>query len=212
MKNLLRNETLQFIEGQAGKLELAISHPAALSPTHVAMVCHPHPLYGGTFHNKVVTTLVKTYQALHCITIRFNFRGVGDSAGEYSHGQGECDDLHSVIAYAKNTLPTRDIYLAGFSFGAYVATQVACQMTPAHLLTIAPPVRNFMMQDLHPTCPWLLVQGDQDEIVAASDVYAFAASRKHPPEIIRFPTATHFFHGQLNELQDAVYLALLAHS
>lgn len=209
MMNLLRNEVIQFIEGKAGQLELVISHPTDASVNGLAIVCHPHPLYGGTLYNKVVTAMVKTYQALNLATIRFNFRGAGESAGQYSHGQGECDDLFSVIAYAQKEWPIAALYLAGFSFGAYVATRVACQMNPTHLLTIAPPVRNFVMQDLHPTCPWALVQGDQDEIVATNDVYAFAASRRHPPDIIRMPTATHFFHGQLKELQETLYNHLI---
>lgn len=204
MHKLLSNETLKHIEGSAGSLELAISFPADKTAQHIAIICHPHPLYGGTMYNKVVTAMVKAYQALGFMTVRFNFRGVGASTGEYSHGSGELEDLFAVMAFANTQLANADIYLAGFSFGAYIATLAADAKQVAHLVTIAPPVRNFVMQDLHPSCPWVLIQGDEDEIVTASEVYAFAESRKHPPKIIRFAKATHFFHGHLKELQEAV--------
>lgn len=205
---LLKNERSQLIKGHAGNLELAVYQPEA-DIKGLAIICHPHPLYGGTLSNKVVATLAKTYHALQFITIRFNFRGVGQSDGHYSDGVGELDDLLSVIAFAKDTLPQAPLHLAGFSFGAYIAMKAASIEHLTQLVTIAPPVVNFPMQDEHPNCPWILVQGDQDEIVSAEAVYAFAESRQHLPQILRFPDATHFFHGHLTELQTRLHETIL---
>lgn len=206
--SLLRNETVHFIDGAAGQLELALGKASNASSPRIAIICHPHPLHGGTMTNKIVTTLVKAYQSLGFTTIRFNFRGVGNSEGEYSEGVGELDDALRIFDYATATAGTTNIALAGFSFGAYVAIKAATKKKISQLVTVAPPVLNFALQDEHPDCPWILVQGDQDEIVPAESVYAFAASRKHQPEILRFPSATHFFHGQLVELQAALEVAI----
>lgn len=199
---LLQNELIQLIHGAVGQLELAVSRPENDGTPPIAIVCHPHPLYGGTMSNKVVTTLVKTYQSLGFMTIRFNFRGIGQSSGHYDDGKGELDDLLSVLHFATQQTPLSAVYLAGFSFGAYIATKAASQEKIAHLVAVAPPVHHFSMQALNPTCRWIIVQGDQDEIVPADEVYAFAASRANPPQILRFDTATHFFHGHLKELQE----------
>lgn len=205
---LLQNEVIHLIHGSAGQLELAVSQPENEASHRIAIVCHPHPLYGGTMSNKVVTTLIKTYQALGFVTIRFNFRGIGQSSGHYDDGKGELDDLLSVLHFAKQQMPQSAVYLAGFSFGAYIASKAASLDNIAHLITVAPPVQHFAMQALNPTCPWILVQGDQDEIVPANEVYEFAASRVTPPQILRFPTATHFFHGHLKELQERLHEAI----
>lgn len=195
---LLQTESLELIPGDFGQLETAVG--LLNQDNNIAILCHPHPLHGGTMYNKVVTTLVKTYQALNISTIRFNFRGVLGSSGTYSEGIGEMDDLLTIINYAKSLNKTK-IFLAGFSFGAAIAIKTSLIKKVEHLVAVAPPVLHISLENAHPTCPWIVVQGDLDEVVPAEKVYDFLAARKYQPVILRFPNATHYFHGQLKELQ-----------
>jgi alpha/beta superfamily hydrolase len=168
----------------------------------IGIVCHPHPLFGGTMHNKVVTTLSKTFQYLGLDTVRFNFRGVGLSEGAFAHGEGELDDLLAVIGWMQDMHPKCDIWLAGFSFGAYVAAKGAVEISAKKLVTVAPPVQHFPMAHLSPIlCQWVLVQGGQDDVVPAEEVLSWANARDPKPVIIEFPEAGHFFHGLLGELR-----------
>jgi uncharacterized protein len=198
-----------FIPGPCGELEALISYPKVGTDANCAIICHPHPLYGGTMHNKVVTTLARTFEQLQFMTVRFNFRGVGKSIGHYAQGQGEYEDLKAVIAWLTTNNNHIKITLAGFSFGAYIAARVASEIPAQGLITIAPPVDHFAMQQITTiNCPWILVQGDQDEIVSAEKVYTYAKSRTPKPTVIKFPNATHFFHGQLSELKQQLLAAL----
>lgn len=197
-----KTEVHRLIDGPAGKLELATS--GSLDEEHHAwgIICHPHPLYGGTMQNKVVTTLAKTFQHLHLNTVRFNFRGVGKSEGEFDNAVGELDDLLAVVAWLKREHPKREVWLAGFSFGSYIAAMAATQLEIKKLVVVAPPVQNFSMQTLPPIlCPWILVQGEKDDVVSPQEAIAWAESCHPKPTIIRFPETGHFFHGQLLELQ-----------
>lgn len=207
---LARNEALEMIAGPNGDLELITSKfPYEGSKKAWGIVCHPHPLFGGTMHNKVVTTLTKTMQNLGVSTVRFNFRGVGKSEGQFDQGLGELYDLLAVVDWVLKERPDYDIWLAGFSFGAYIAAKAATQIPVSRLITVAPPVENFPMMNLPPiTAPWILVQGEQDEVVSAQAVFAWAESRDPKPFILRFPTAGHFFHGQLIELRERLEKAL----
>jgi uncharacterized protein len=199
---IIKETTSQIIKGPAGKLEMAVSAPSAADRGGFGIVCHPHPLFGGTMNNKVVTTLAKTFQNLGLPTVRFNFRGVGESAGEYAGGTGELEDLLAVIHWLRCEHPHRPIWLAGFSFGAYVAAQAAVQMPFDRLVLVAPPVVNFSMVALPPILSsWVLVQGDKDDVVHPEEVYSWAKGREPQPEVLRFPEAGHFFHGQLTELR-----------
>ncbi len=167
-----------------------------------AIICHPHPLFGGTMHNKVVTTLARVFRDVGLRSVRFNFRGVGKSTCVHDEGRGELDDLLFLVEWVKNNFPNDPIWLAGFSFGAYVATKGAMQISPAQLVTIAPQVSRFKQDDLtRVTCPWILVQGEQDEVVSAEEVFQWIETLPHKPDVIRMPTAGHFFHGQLMELR-----------
>lgn len=206
---LAKDEVHLEIAGPAGKLEMAVGLAHKPERDGWGIVCHPHPLYGGTMDNKVVTTLTKTFQAMGLSTVRFNFRGVGRSEGHYDAGKGELEDLLAVIAWARKEKLKREIWLAGFSFGAYIATKAATEYPITRLVTIAPPVTHFHMALLPPiTCPWILVQGEQDDVVPAEEVYAWVRQRDPQPEVIKFPTAGHFFHGQLGELRETLLEAL----
>ncbi len=210
MAILTKDETAHLIDAPAGKLELITTQPMGESRNAWGVICHPHPLFGGTMNNKVVTTLVKTFQYLGLNTVRFNFRGVGNSEGEYDKGNGELEDLLTVIKWVQNERPLNKLWLAGFSFGAYIAAKAAIHIQTDKLVLVAPPVQNFPMLTLPPfTCPWVLVQGEQDDVVPPNDVFNWAEQRDPKPIILRFPQAGHFFHGQLGELRSRLEEVLL---
>ncbi|MGD9386896.1 MAG: alpha/beta fold hydrolase [Gammaproteobacteria bacterium] len=195
------------IPGPAGPLEAVVEDPAAGGgePPALAVVCHPHPLYEGTMRNKVVHTLARTANRLGAPSVRFNFRGVGASSGAWDEGRGETEDVLAVIEWARRRWPGLSLWLAGFSFGSYVALRAAAQARPAALVTVAPPVQRFPLgQAPAPGVPWLVVQGEDDELVDARAVRAWAETRPRPPELALLPATSHFFHGRLNELQLAV--------
>jgi alpha/beta superfamily hydrolase len=205
MQTFPPEESTFLLPGAAGDIEI-ITMPhdekRADLKNATAIICHPHPLFGGTMHNKVVTTLARVFRDLGLRSVRFNFRGVGKSSGVHDEGIGEVKDLLTIVAWIKKLFPNDAIWLAGFSFGAYVATKGAMQISPQQLVTIAPQVSRFKQDDLAlVTCPWVLVQGEQDEVVSAEEVFAWIETLPHKPEVIRMPTAGHFFHGQLMELR-----------
>jgi alpha/beta superfamily hydrolase len=199
------------IEGPSGELEVMTSSAREdiIPQPSVAIVCHPHPLQGGTLTNKVVSMLARTFAELGLRTVRFNFRGVGKSAGEFANGIGEQDDLRAVMAWVNSVAPDAGLWLSGFSFGAGVSANVAARSEVERLVTISPPVPRFNLLDLPPVnCPWVLVQGDKDDVVNPADVKAWVATRVPPPVYIRMPEAGHFFHGQLMELRRLLTEAL----
>lgn len=203
-------DKVTLLSGPAGKLEVIMEEPIGLDRNAWGIVCHPHPLHGGNMQNKVVTTLVKTFQYMGLTTIRFNFRGVGKSEGVFGHGKGELEDLLAVIEWVQQSNQGKKIWLAGFSFGAYVTAKAATQISVGQLITVAPPVQDYSMETLSPIlCPWIVVQGELDEVVSAKAVFAWAESRYPQPIILRFPEAGHFFHGQLIELRTKLEEVLL---
>jgi uncharacterized protein len=192
--------------GPAGQLEALLDEPAIEGEVQrVAVVCHPHPLYGGTMTNKVVHILARTFNELNAPAVRFNFRGVGKSAGAHDDGRGEIDDVIAMLAWAEQRWPNAQIWLAGFSFGAAMALRASLRHPVARLVTVAPALRWLTeIKEQIPTCPWLIVQGDQDELVNVDAVRNWAAKLKRPPRLEILPGAEHFFHGHLNDLRDAV--------
>ena len=196
------------IPSSAGMLEVVTQAPDVLLQAVTVIICHPHPLFGGTMNNKVVTTLAKTFRELGLRTVRFNFRGVGKSTGTHDKGRGELDDLFTVINGVKETYPHDSIWLAGFSFGAFVSISAASQVPFARLVSIAPPVSYFGSKDAPVIrCPWVVVQGDADEVVDPESVYAWIERLNPKPALIRMPTG-HFFHGQLLDLKENLKIAL----
>jgi alpha/beta superfamily hydrolase len=211
MTSFPQTETTFLLPGPAGNLEvLATPIKSGASPrAAIAVICHPHPLFAGTMTNKVVSTLARAFDDLGLPTVRFNFRGVGKSEGTHADGIGEIDDLLAVVAWAKKCFPESDIWLAGFSFGAAVSAQAATRIPIAQLVSIAPPVPRFNLLTLPPiTCPWLVVQGEEDDVVIPNDVYAWVETRDPAPQLIRLPLAGHFFHGKLLELRELLETAL----
>jgi alpha/beta superfamily hydrolase len=193
------------IAGPVGGLEALLEDPQLNPRSGFGVVCHPHPLHGGTLHNKVVHTLARALQEQGMPTLRFNYRGVGSSEGSYDNGRGECDDALAVIAWGRARWPDAPLVLGGFSFGALVALQAALRAQPIRLILIAPAVSRAAFADItSPSCPWLIVQGDADELVDWREVQAWAARFTPPPTLRLLPGAEHFFHGRLHELRDAL--------
>jgi len=194
------------IDGPVGPLEALIETPQDRARNAVAVLCHPHPLYGGALTNKVVHTVARAFQDLGAETVRFNFRGVGKSAGTHDGGPGELEDALAVVAFARARNPGCTLWLAGFSFGGMIAFQCAQREPAGWLVTVAPALRNFPSAGAssRPQCPWLIVQGDADELVDARDSANWAASFEPPPVLRLFSGGEHFFHGRLNELYEAI--------
>ena len=193
--------------GAAGPIEVATALPKPDEARRgVAVICHPHPLHGGTMQNKVVTMLERSLRELGLATLRFNFRGVGGSAGTHDEGDGEARDVVALAEWALRVRPGDALWLAGFSFGAYVALRATRHLPVRRLVLVAPPVERYGFTNLpHPPCPWLVVMGEDDEVVDPEAVFGWIASMpQDPPALVRMPGATHFFHGRLMDLRGAV--------
>jgi uncharacterized protein len=195
------------IAGPAGALQAVVEDPGRDGPSY-AVICHPHPSYGGTMDNKVVTTVARALQETGMPTLRFNFRGVGASAGEFDQGVGETADAEAVASWGAQRWPGRSLVIAGFSFGGYVALRLAQQRLPRCLITIAPAIQGFAATTAVPRCPWLVVQGDADELVDPSGVIDWVNTLDPKPRLVVLPGVGHFFHGRLRELRDAVIDAI----
>ena len=194
-----------FLEGPAGPIEALVETAATPVPGIVAVCCHPHPLFGGTMQNKVVHTLARAALDLGVPAVRFNFRGVGGSAGRYDHGDGEAEDALAVADWASDRFGARRLWATGFSFGSFIAYALARQRQAERLVTVAPPVQRFDFSRLPPPgCPWLVVQGDQDELVNHEAVVHWTRTLAAPPRVEIFPGADHFFHGRITELRETV--------
>ena len=187
------------IPGPAGKLEVVV-HIPDVAPRAIAVIAHPLPTMGGTMENKIVTTLAKTFAELGFAALRFNFRGVGASNGEFDNGNGEVDDALTVTRYALSKYGDLPLILSGFSFGGYVQARAAQQLPPRQLVLIAPAVTRYPMPPVpHNT---LLVHGELDEVVSLADVMQWARPQLLP--IVVLPGAMHFFHGRLDQLKEIV--------
>jgi alpha/beta superfamily hydrolase len=197
-----------LIQGPAGALETIVEETAVAGSSY-AVVCHPHPLYGGTMDNKVVTTVARALHETGIPTLRFNFRGVGASAGAFDHGVGETADADAVAAWGAERWPGRTLVIAGFSFGAYVALRLAQQRVLRYLITVAPALELFDGFGMAvPRVPWLVVQGDADDVVDPAAVIDWVNGLDPKPRLVVLPGAVHFFHGRLRELRDAVVDAI----
>lgn len=187
--------------GPAGALECALDHPTG-PPVGVAVVCHPHPLHGGTMDNKVVQTLARALLQLGWSTVRFNFRGVGRSEGAWDEGCGEVEDALAVIAQHRRA--GQPLLLAGFSFGAYVAAEAASRLPeaerPLRLVLVGPSTQKQCL----PAVPGdtVVIHGESDEVVPLSATLDWARPLSLPVTV--FPGVGHFFHGRLGLLKSVV--------
>jgi alpha/beta superfamily hydrolase len=195
-----------FLAGPAGRLEALLWTAAVPDPQFVALVCHPHPLYGGTMHNKVVFQTAKALHQRGAAVLRFNFRGVEQSEGVHDRGQGEQDDVRTAIDYLAAEYPGRPILLAGFSFGSSVGLRVGCgDARVTRVIGLGLPVDNIDMSFLR-ACekPKLVIQGGSDQFGARAGIEALFATLSEPKQLVIVEGADHFFTGQLDEVAAAI--------
>ena len=189
-----------FIDGPAGKLETALNDPGE-KRGGIALIAHPHPLFGGTQDNKVVTTLAKAFFELGYVALRPNLRGVGKSDGGFNEGKGESQDMLAVAEHAKNQFSNLPLVLAGFSFGAFVQSRVIKRLPAEMLVLVAPAVVRFDFGNVPAST--LVIHGDQDEVVPLAAVLAWAQPQNL--RVMVLPGAGHFFHGRLPQLKQIVF-------
>ena len=210
------NTARALVEGAAGPIEIAASRPA--SARGVAVIAHPHPLFGGTMDNKVVTTVARAFIDAGLAAYRFNFRGVGGTGGKHDEGRGETDDMLRVIAHARSEVSEGPLFLSGFSFGGAVATRASEQADFQQLVLVAPGFRRITGAGMgaapdpndpalgspgrHTTSNTVVIHGDQDDTVPLSDSIAWAAVREAPVVVV--PGGEHFFHRKLHVLREIV--------
>jgi len=200
-------QTTLMLPGVVGELEAMTDVPETGEEvvSAVAIICHPRTEDGGTLHSKVVQMMERSLREMGLRTIRFNFRGVGASAGKFDKGYGETDDLLSVAAWVRKTCGDDEIWLAGFGFGCFVSVRAAQKLSIQYLISIAPPVEQYDFSDLPgPPCPWLVIQGDEDEETNPDSVYQWAESMDEPPQLIKMQEAGHSFHRRLMDLRGVI--------
>jgi uncharacterized protein len=195
-----------FLAGPAGRLEATLWTSSVADPDFAAVVCHPHPLFGGTMHNKVV---YQTARALHdrgAPVLRFNFRGTGLSEGVHDKGRGEQDDVRAALDYLASEFPAKPLLLAGFSFGSSVGLRVGCVDSRVHrLIGLGLPVDNVDMNFLRSCAkPKLLIQGGNDQFGSRAAIEALFAVLPEPKRLAIIDGADHFFTGHLGEVGAAI--------
>jgi alpha/beta superfamily hydrolase len=199
-----------FLDGLAGRLEALLWTSPSAGPPFVALVCHPHPLYGGTMHNKVVYQAAKALHSRGATVLRFNFRGVGRSEGAHDNGRGEQDDVRVAIDYLAKEFPGRPVFLAGFSFGSWVGLRVGCaEERVKQLIGLGLPVDNVDMSFLK-SClkPKLIIQGGNDPFGSRPKLEALFAALPEPKKLVIVEGADHFFTGQLDKVAAAIDASL----
>jgi alpha/beta superfamily hydrolase len=195
-----------FIEGPEGRLEAQLEEPDHREPRVAVVLCHPHPLFGGTMHNKVVYRLARGLRESGAVVLRFNFRGVGQSEGAHGYVTGEIEDARSALAWLRERYPELPFALAGFSFGARVITQFGCSIAGADwLLAAGFPTRYGPVEYLE-TCaiPKIFVQSTNDQYGPRAEFEELIARVADPKQLIWIESTDHFFAGGLDELEEAV--------
>lgn len=203
---MLTRETPVFIDGPCGQLQaLSLEVPGARG---VALICHPNPAQGGSMLNKVVSTLQRTARDAGLATLRFNYRGVGSSAGSHDMHSGEVDDAEAVAHWLRARYPQLPLTLLGFSFGGFVAASLGGRLEsqgiePAQLVMVAPAVSRLTAENPPARhCPLTLVQPQDDEVIEPQAVYAWSAALGRPHALLKVAECGHFFHGKLTDLKD----------
>jgi alpha/beta superfamily hydrolase len=188
-----------LVEGAAGAIETVVDFPEQ-TPRGIALVAHPHPLFGGSLDNKVAQTLARVFYEMGYAALRPNFRGVGASAGVHDEGRGETDDLLKVLDYARTRFGDLPVALAGFSFGAYVQTRVAKLAAPERMVLVGTSVSRSSPETVPANT--ILIHGELDETVPLAEVMAWALPQELPVVVI--PGADHFFHRRLHIIRNIV--------
>jgi alpha/beta superfamily hydrolase len=203
---LARRIESPWIAGPAGRLEALLEEPDVGAPRLAAVVCHPHPLYGGTLHNKVAHRIARGLRRAGAAALRFNFRGVGRSEGQYGHLEGEIEDARAALAWLRQRYPDLPFSLAGFSFGAHAVTRLGCEIGEARWLLAAGFPTRFRSTEYLERCsaPKIFIQSTNDQFGPRPELEAQYARFAEPKRLIWVEAADHFFAGGLEELEARV--------
>ena len=197
-----------FLDGPAGRLEALLEEPENGEPREAALVCHPHPQHGGTMHNKVVYRIARGLRSTGAVVLRFNYRGVNLSEGEYAHGEGELEDARAALVYLRGRYPGLPFTLAGFSFGSRIVLRMGCQgigsssVQPRRVIAVGFPTTykdNAYLDGC--TVPKVFVQSTRDQYGPISELEPLVASLAEPKKLILVEAEDHFFAGALPELE-----------
>jgi len=200
-----------FLDGPAGKLEALLEEPEDQAPREAALVCHPHPLHGGTMHNKVVYRIARALRRSGAVVLRFNFRGVNLSEGKYDRGIGEIEDARAALAVLRSRYPELPFTLAGFSFGSKVILKLGCETGEAsRLIAVGFPAGQADSRELG-ACdvPRIFILSTNDEFCPVADMEAYIARLRGPKELIWVDAKDHFFAGALDQFEEALYQAVM---
>jgi len=194
-----------FIAGEVGRLECKLDLPSDSAPRGIALIAHPHPLYGGTMDNKVIQTLARAFTTLGYVSVRMNFRGVGASAGVHDAGMGETDDMALLHTHMTQQYPHLPVALAGFSFGTFVQAQLQQRLialhTPAERLAlIGTAAGKWQVPEV--AADTILIHGEEDDTIPLTDVLNWARPQDIP--VIVIPGADHFFHRKLHHIKQLI--------
>jgi alpha/beta superfamily hydrolase len=198
-----------FIDGPAGKLEALLEEPDDGEPLEACLVCHPHPLFGGTMHNKVVYRIARGMRKAGAVVLRFNFRGAGASEGVHDHGKGEVEDARAALAFLRERYPGLPYSLAGFSFGSRMALRLGCSLrepAPRRVIAVGLPTQgqNFDFLSTCGSVPKYFVQSADDEHGPMWELEAAFAEFAEPKHLEFIEAGDHFFEGGLDELEAAI--------
>jgi alpha/beta superfamily hydrolase len=196
-----------FIDGPAGKLEALLEEPEDREPSHAVLVCHPHPQHGGTMHNKVVYRIARGMRRAGAVVLRFNYRGVNLSQGEYGHGVGEVDDARAALGVLRSRYPKLPFSLAGFSFGSRVILRLGCETQDvSKLIAVGFPADLSDSQPLGQCpVPKIFIVSRKDQFCSVPAMETYFAGLPEPKELIWIDAADHFFSGKLDELENEIY-------
>jgi len=195
-----------FLEGPAGRLEALLEEPEDQAPREAALVCHPHPQHGGTMHNKVVYRIARGLRKSGAVVLRFNYRGVNLSEGEYAQGEGELEDARAALAYLRGRYPDLPFTLAGFSFGSRIALRLGCAGIGARRVIAVGFPTTYKDRSYLENCtvPRIFLQSSRDQYGPLSEWEPMIAALPEPKKIVIVEAGDHFFAGALDELERAV--------
>lgn len=195
-----------FLAGPAGKLEALLEEPDEMAPREAALVCHPHPLHGGTMHNKVVHRIARGLRRAGAVVLRFNYRGVNLSEGEYANGDGELEDARAALDYLHQRYPNLPHTLAGFSFGSRVILRLGCPGPSARRLIVVGFPMEYQNRSSLENCaiPRIFVQSTRDQYGSVAQIEALVAKVPEPKRLILIEAEDHFFAGALQQLEEKI--------
>jgi alpha/beta superfamily hydrolase len=195
-----------MIDGRVGRLEALLEEPERGDPVEAALVCHPHPQHGGTMHNKVVYRIARGLRKTGCVVLRFNYRGVNLSEGEYAGGEGELDDAAAALEILLDRYHGLPLTLAGFSFGSRVVLRLGCEHPIARRVIAVGFPTSYEYRSYLPGCtvPRVFVQSDHDEFGPISELRPLVESLPEPKQLIVVQAQDHFFAGALDQLEEAI--------